>query len=151
MRAPRKRGVDTLTLWWFGVAAALLVVLLCTSCAMSPAEQQRAVAAIGEMLRSGAITIEQHAALLAALTGGDWLDSTLQIVLPVVGAWLGVPWVASLARGKVGNRKGLAEALAQISPQQAAGARMTHAADAVAAGVPVTTPEPLRPTSTGGG
>lgn len=136
MRAPRKRGVDTLTLWWFGVAAALLVVLLCTSCAMSPAEQQRAVAAIGEMLRSGAITLEQHDALLAALTGGDWLEGTLQIVLPIVGAWLGVPWVASLSRGKVTARKGLAEALASLPAT-----RVRAAADAVAAGVPVTTPE----------
>ncbi len=149
MRAPRKRGVDTLTLWWFGVAAALLVVLLCTSCAMSPAEQQRAVAAIGEMLRSGAITLEQHDALLAALTGGDWLEGTLQIVLPIVGAWLGVPWVAALARGPVTARKGLAEALAHL-PTTPTVSRVGAAADAVAAGIPVTTPEPLRSPSTGG-
>lgn len=114
MKALRRPGLDPLTLWWAAVAAALLVVLLLTSCAMSPAEQQRAVAAIGEMLRSGAITLEQHDALLVALTGGDWLDSTLQIVLPIVGAWLGVPWVASLARGKVSNRKGLAQAIANL-------------------------------------
>lgn len=136
MKALRRSGLDPLTLWWAAVAAALLVVLLCTSCAMSPAEQQRAVAAIGEMLRSGAITLEQHDALLAALTGGDWLEGTLQIVLPIVGAWLGVPWVASLSRGKVTARKGLAEALASLPAT-----RVRAAADAVAAGVPVTTPE----------
>jgi hypothetical protein len=130
VKALRRPGLDPLTLWWAAVAAALLVVLLLTSCAMSPAEQQRAVTAIGEMLRSGAITLEQHDALLAALTGGDWLGGTLQLVLPIVGAWLGVPWVAALARGPVTARKGLAEALAHL---------------------PATAPAPLRPESTGGG
>lgn len=138
MKAPRGvwNGPDGTTWAVAGLALALLVVLLLTSCAMSPAEQQRAVAAIGEMLRSGAITLEQHDALLAALTGGDWLEGTLQIVLPIVGAWLGVPWVASLSRGKVTARKGLAEALASLPAT-----RVRAAADAVAAGVPVTTPE----------
>ena len=142
MKAPRGvwNGPDGTTWAVAGLALALLVVLLLTSCAMSPAEQQRAVAAIGEMLRSGAITLEQHDALLAALTGGDWLDSTLQIVLPIVGAWLGVPWVASIARGRVGNRKGLAEALAHISPQQMQCARVTDKAAEATPVAPIKTP-----------
>lgn len=133
-------------LLWFGT---IVMIVLLSSCVASPEQQARAVEALGEMLRSGAITLAQHDALLAALTGGGWLDGALQIVLPIVGAWLGVPWVARLARGKVTARKGLAEALASITPP-APVSRVSAAADAVAAGAPVLTPDPLRPTSTGG-
>jgi hypothetical protein len=118
-------------------ALGALLALGAVACAASPEQQARAVASLDQMLRSGAITLDQYQALMAALTGGDWLDSTLQIVLPIVGAWLGVPWVASIARGRVGNRKGLAEALAHISPQQMQGARVTAAADKAADATPV--------------
>lgn len=158
MRAARRTGLDPLTLWWSAVAAALLVVLLLTSCAMSPDQQQRAIAAVDGMLRSGAITLEQHAALLAALTGGDWWAPALTIVGAIIGSWLGVPAVANITRGKIGARKGLAEALATLDHSggttkmvSRVGAAADAVADAVAAGVPVTTPEPLRPVSTGGG
>ena len=109
-----------------------LVALSClfVSCAgMSPDHQARAVETIGEMLRSGAISQVQYDALLAALTGGNWLDDLWTIILPILGAWAGVPAVAALARGRVGSRKGLAEAIAKLPHGDMAAA--------VAAGKPV--------------
>ena len=138
MRAPRQRGIDTLTLWWFGVAAALLAVLLFTSCsAISPEQQAGAIRAIDSMLRAGIITIQEHADMIAALNGGGWVWPVLSIVLPILGAWFGVPTINNLTRGRVTDRKGLAEALANISPQQMQGGRVTAAADKAAEATPV--------------
>ena len=139
MRASRRLGIDPITLWWFGVAAVLLLVLLLTSCAsLSPGEQARAVEVLGQMLTSGSITRDQYDALMAALTGdGGWWGPILQTVTAIVGAWLGVPAVAAIARGRTSDRKGLAEAIANISPQQMVGARVTAAADKAAEAVPM--------------
>lgn len=97
------------------VVACVVLGLLVACASLTPSEHAHAVAALGEMLRTGAISQAQYEALVAALSG-SWWESLTNLLLPIAGAWLGVPMITNLARGKVTARKGLAEALAKVRP-----------------------------------
>lgn len=91
------------------VAGAAVLLLLC-SCSLLSSHSEPVRQVFAQMLAAGQLTQEQYDALMSALTAGDW-DQVWQLVLTaggsVLSAWLGVPWIANLARGKVTARKGL--------------------------------------------
>jgi len=99
------------------VLALVLLVALAACASLSPGEHAHAIAALGEMLRAGVISQAQYDALVAALSG-NWWESVVGWVLPVACAWLGVPWINNVTRGRIDARKGLAEALAKVQPVQ---------------------------------
>lgn len=72
---------------------ALLVVTLCGCGLLSPQEQQTALAALDEMLRTNAITQAQYAALREALLAGGsgaWWQQFAQVAGSAVLAIAGV-------------------------------------------------------------
>ena len=91
----------------FVLTLALSALLLLVACAMSPEHAAQVRVVFDEMLAQGQLTVEQHAALIAALTANDWSqvwETALEIGAAVLLALTGV----RIQRGSILARKGYA-------------------------------------------
>ena len=87
--------------------AALAAVLLMTACALSPEQAEHVRVVFDQMLAEGKLTVEQHQALITALTANDWSEVweiAATVGLSILGALTGV----RIQRGSILARKGYA-------------------------------------------
>jgi hypothetical protein len=95
---------NTMTRWILSAALAAAFLFL-GACALAPEQQEAVRVVFDELLRDGKITYEQHAALIAALTQGDWSYVWAQLAeigVAIGGALLGV----RVWRGGITSRRG---------------------------------------------
>lgn len=124
---------------------ALAVCLFLVSCA---SVEKGVSDMLMEMVNQGVITQAQFEEFMAvyregAAQGTDWLTRIGEIGLGIIGAWLGVPWVANLSRGKINARKGVAP----TPTTEALAATIGAAAAAAATGVSSHRAEPAPSTA----